>query len=147
MRNPVLSLLGALALVQLLMCDEEASSVMIIGGTLAAVTGDWWNYVAAYLGAIGSFFSGSCTISNLTFGPIQDSIAARVGQDRTTTLALQSVGGAMGNMVAIHNIVAVCSVLKLANKEGEILKQTAGPVVLYGVIAAAMALVIEALSG
>jgi lactate permease len=147
MRNPVLSLLGALALVQLLMCDEEVSSVMIIGGTLAAVTGDWWNYVAAYLGAIGSFFSGSCTISNLTFGPIQDSIAAKVGQDRTTTLALQSVGGAMGNMVAIHNIVAVCSVLKLANKEGEILKQTAGPVVLYGVIAAAMALVIEALSG
>ena len=140
MLNPVLSLLGALALVQLLMCGDEASSVMIIGGSLAAVTGDWWKYVAACLGAIGTFFAGSCTISNLTFGPIQDSIATQVGQDRTTILALQSVGGAMGNMIAIHNIVAVCAVLKLANKEGEILKQTAGPMVLYGVIAAVMSL-------
>ena len=138
MLNPVLSLLGALALVRLLMCGDEASSVMIIGGSLAAATGDWWKYVAAYLGAIGAFFAGSCTISNLTFGPIQDSIASQVGQDRTTILALQSVGGAMGNMIAIHNIVAVCSVLRLTNKEGEILKQTAGPMVLYGVIAAAM---------
>jgi len=138
MLNPVLSLLGALALVQLLMCGDEASSVMIIGGSLAVVTGDWWRYVAAYLGAIGAFFAGSCTISNLTFGPIQDSIASQVGQDRTTILALQSVGAAMGNMIAIHNIVAVCSVLRLTNKEGEILKQTAGPMVLYGVIAAAM---------
>jgi len=116
---------------------------MIIGGSLAAVTGDWWRFVAAYLGAIGSFFAGSCTISNLTFGPIQDSIASQVGQDRTTILALQSVGAAMGNMIAIHNIVAVCAVLKLANKEGEILKQTAGPMVLYGVIAAVMSLFLE----
>ncbi len=56
------------------------------------------------------------------------------------TLALQSVGGAMGNMVAIHNIVAVCSVLGLGNREGEILKQTVGPMLLYGVIAALMSL-------
>ena len=48
--------------------------------------------------------------------------------------------GAMGNMVAIHNIVAVCSVLGLVNKEGEILKQTVGPMLLYGAISAVGAL-------
>jgi lactate permease len=102
MANPVLALLGALVLVNLLMTGDESSSVMIAGRSLAAATGDWWQYFAAYLGAIGAFFAGSCTISNLTFGPIQDSIAARLSQDRTTILALQSVGAAMGNMVAIH---------------------------------------------
>lgn len=45
----------------------------------------------------------------------------------------------MGNMVAIHNIVAVCSVLGLGNREREILKQTVGPMLLYGLIAVAMA--------
>jgi len=42
----------------------------------------------------------------------------------------------MGNMVAIHNIVAVSSVLGLTNKEGEILRQTVGPMLIYGAIAA-----------
>jgi lactate permease len=140
MANPVLALLGALVLVNLLMTGEESSSVMIAGRSLAAATGDWWQYFAAYLGAIGAFFAGSCTISNLTFGPIQDSIAAQLGQDRTTILALQSVGGAMGNMVAIHNIVAVSSVLGLTNKEGEILRRTVGPMLIYGAIAAVASL-------
>lgn len=140
MANPVLALLGALVLVNLLMTGDDASSVMIAGRSLAAATGDWWQYFAAYLGAIGAFFAGSCTISNLTFGPIQDSIAAQLSQDRTTILALQSVGGAMGNMVAIHNIVAVSSVLGLVNREGEILRQTVGPMLLYGAIAAVASL-------
>ena len=62
-----------------------------------------------------------------------------MGLERTTILALQSVGGAMGNMVAIHNLVAVCSVLGLGNQEGAILKKTVGPMLLYGLIAAFMA--------
>ncbi len=141
-RNPIIALLGALVLVRLLTVGGDRSSVQLIGRQLAAITGDWWQFLAVYLGAIGAFFAGSCTISNLTFGPIQDSIATRMELDRTTILALQSVGAAMGNMVAIHNIVAVCSVLGLGNREGEILKQTIGPMLLYGIIAAVMSLIL-----
>ena len=79
-------------------------------------------------------------MSTLTLGPIQDAIASQVGQERTTILALQSVGAAMGNMVAIHNIVAVGSVLGLTNQEGKILRQTVGPMLIYGAIAAVAAL-------
>ena len=140
MSNPILALLGALVLVRLLMTGGDKSSVMIAGHALAYAVGDWWQFFAAYLGAIGAFFAGSCTISNLTFGPIQDSIATQLGQNRTNLLALQSVGAAMGNMVAIHNIVAVGSVLGLENKEGEILRQTVLPMLLYGVIAAVASL-------
>jgi lactate permease len=139
MRNPAFALLGALVFVRLMMVGGEGSSAMLIGHSLATATGGSWQYLASYLGALGSFFAGSCTISNLTFGPIQDSIAMRMGLDRTSILALQSVGGAMGNMVAIHNIVAVCSVLGLGNAEGEILKKTIVPMLLYGAIAAMMA--------
>lgn len=141
-RTPFVALLGALVFVGLLMVGAERSSVLLIGGALAESTGGWWEHVASYLGALGAFFSGSATVSNLTFGGIQAAIAAQVGAERTTVLALQSVGGAMGNMVAIHNIVAVCSVLKLNNVEGEILKKTAGPMLLYGAVAAVVALVL-----
>ncbi|MDI1313717.1 L-lactate permease, partial [Prosthecobacter sp.] len=140
MRQPLLALLGALVFVRLLMVGGRDSAVMLIGHSLAAATGGWWQYLAAYLGALGSFFAGSCTISNLTFGPIQDSIATQMSLERTTILALQSVGGAMGNMVAVHNIVAVCSVLGLGNAEGEILKKTLGPMLIYGLVATVVTL-------
>jgi lactate permease len=130
------ALLGALVFVRLMMVGGESSPVMLIGNSLAGLTGKGWPQIASYLGALGSFFAGSCTISNLTFGPIQDAIASRHGFDRTTLLALQSVGGAMGNMVAIHNIVAVGTVLGLRNVEGEILRKTVVPMIVYGLIAA-----------
>ena len=136
MKKPILALLGALVMVKLMMVGGEKSSVMLIGSAFAGAIGERWQFFASYLGALGSFFSGSATISNLTFGGIQSSIAQNLGLDRTIVLSAQSVGGAMGNMVSINNIVAVCSILGIINKEGAILKKTFLPTLLYGVIAA-----------
>lgn len=58
----------------------------------------------------------------------------------TIILALQSVGGAMGNMVCINNIIAVSAILGIANKEGYIIKRTVIPMILYGVIVAIVSL-------
>jgi lactate permease len=139
LRNPVIALFGALIFVQLLKIDGERASTRILGDALAAGAGGLWIYFAGFLGALGSFFSGSNTISNLTFGPIQLRIAQDLRVSSTTMLALQTVGAAMGNMVAIHNIVAVCAVLGLKNQEGNILKKTFIPTLAYGIILAALA--------
>lgn len=136
MRKPVIALLGALVFVNLMMLGKEESAVALIGKNLAAITGSYWQFFAAFLGALGSFFSGSATISNLTFSGIQDSIATDLNLSRTTFLALQSAGGAMGNMVCINNIVAVSSVLALGNKEGYILKRTFIAMLIYGAVVA-----------
>ena len=137
--NPVIALFGALIFVSLLMVGGERASTIILGDALASVTGGAWKYFAPFLGALGSFFSGSTTISNLTFGGIQASIAQDIGMDPGTLLALQSAGAAMGNPICIHNIVAACAVLAIANVEGEILKQAFPPVILYGITLAAAA--------
>ncbi|HEV3208949.1 MAG TPA: L-lactate permease [Chthoniobacterales bacterium] len=97
--------------------DVLRALARILGDALAAGAGALWIYFAGFLGALGSFFSGSNTISNLTFGPIQLRIAQDLGVSSTTMLALQTVGAAMGNMVAIHNIVAVCAVLGLKTRK------------------------------
>ena len=62
-QKPVLALLGALVMVKLLMAGGERAPVMIIGNTFANAVGQYWQYFTAYLGALGSFFSGSATIS------------------------------------------------------------------------------------
>lgn len=141
-RNPAIALVGALIFVELLTMGGDASGVVLLGQALAGITGRLWTLFASFLGALGAFFSGSNTISNLTFGAIQDSIAANLGLSRTTTLALQSVGGAMGHMVALHSIVAVCSVLNLGDQEGTILKRLVPVLVLYGLVAGLLGLVL-----
>ncbi|WP_432823516.1 L-lactate permease, partial [Trichloromonas sp.] len=137
MKKPIMALLSALVFVKLLMVGGEQASTLIIGQALADTFGQQWQYFASYLGALGAFFSGSNTVSNLTFGGIQLGIAQASGLSPTSILAYQSVGGAMGNMTCIHNIVAVCSVLGLSADEGFILKRTVIPMLAYGVIAAA----------
>ena len=143
MYRPILALLGALVFVKLIMVGGEANPpcTQIIGNAFAKAVGDKWTFFSSYLGAVGAFFAGSNTVSNMTFGGIQDSIAQNLDLSRTTILSLQSVGGAMGNMVCINNIVAVCSILGILDKEGYILKRTVIPMIIYGLIAACVGFV------
>lgn len=142
MRRPIVSLLGALVMVELMMANDDRSMVILIGKQFAEVSGSHWGLAAAYLGSLGTFFSGSATISNLTFSSIQLAIAQELDLRVTLILSLQSVGAALGNMVAINNIVAVCSILGLNNQEGTVLKKTVWPMLLYGLIAALMSIII-----
>ena len=137
-KMPFIALVGALIMVKLMMTGGESSPIMTTGQAFSDLMGTSWQYVGAYLGALGAFFSGSATVSNLTFGAIQQTIAINVGLPQTTILALQSVGGAMGNMVCINNIIAVSTILGIANKEGYIIKRTVIPMVIYGIVAAVM---------
>lgn len=137
--KPLIALFGALVMVKLMTAGGDKSMVKVIGKEFAAIAKDNWIYFASYLGAIGAFFSGSNTVSNLTFGTIQYEIAKQTGLNATTVLAAQSAGGAMGNMVCINNIVAVCSVLNVEKKEGSIIKKTIIPMFIYGIITAIVA--------
>ena len=150
--RPAIALVGALVLVKLMMLGGESSPVMLIGRAMADAAGDSWIYLAPLLGALGSFFSGSNTVSNLTFAPVQAAIADSLDLEITSVLALQTVGGSLGNMVCIHNIVAVAAVIGLRDRPtpGEapdalhggvasILRLTIVPMLIYAAIAAVAA--------
>lgn len=157
--RPAIALLGALILVKLMTAGDDTGQgapVTVIGLAMADAAGSRWPYFAPLLGVLGSFFSGSNTVSNLTFAPIQAAIADTLRLDRTTILALQSAGGAMGNMVCIHNIVAVAAVLGLSerrdgtNESGgvaSVLRLTILPLGVYILFAATMAGILTAAFG
>lgn len=142
MRTPFFAMLGALIFVNMMMLGDSSgqnsAAVAQIGHHLAQITGANWTFFAPLLGALGSFFSGSATISNLTFAGIQTTIAEQLSLPLTTILALQSVGAAMGNMVCINNIVAVTAILGLQNRDGDILKSTSLILAVFAVVAGGM---------
>ena len=139
---PALALVGALMMVNFMMQGDDNAPIFIIANTLADTMGANWSYVASLLGALGSFFSGSATVSNLTFGGIQHSIALQTSLPVTVVLALQSVGASMGNMICLNNIIAVCSILGIKNQEGAMIKSTILPMLVYALVAALMGQVI-----
>jgi len=56
-------------------------------------------------------------------------------RERDTELAPTRIGAAMGNMICISNIVAVATVINLANRVDFILKRAVMPFLVYALVA------------
>lgn len=93
--------------------------------------GGAWPLVAPVVGALGSFISGSATFSNMMFSLFQFSAADQIGLSGQSVVALQVLGSNAGNMVCILNVVAAASVVNLVGKEGEIIRITMIPMLIY----------------
>ncbi|WP_145058903.1 L-lactate permease [Adhaeretor mobilis] len=98
--------------------------------------GGVWPAFAGVVGALGAFIAGSNTISNLTFSKFQFSVAEQLNISGMMTVALQAVGAAAGNMIAIHNVVAASATVGLLGQEGSTLRKTLLPTIYYLVVTA-----------
>jgi lactate permease len=56
-------------------------------------------------------------------------------------VALQAVGAAAGNMIAIHNVVAASATVGLLGKEGATLRKTILPTVYYLLVVGILGLI------
>ncbi len=144
MKAPTIALIFAVALVSIFRGsgvnpDGLPSMPLAMAQTVAEFAGAAWPMLAAYVGGLGAFITGSNTVSDLLFAEFQWNTAAVLSIPRQLIVAAQVVGGAMGNMICVHNIVAVCAVVGLAGKEGMVLKKTFWPFILYGIIAGLIA--------
>ncbi|TNH38046.1 L-lactate permease [Paracoccus haeundaensis] len=107
--------------------EGVASMPITLAEGMAAATGASWPLFAPIVGALGAFIAGSNTVSNMMFALFQFSAAQGIGLDLagiTIVVVLQAVGGAAGNMVCVHNVVAASAVVGLTDREGDIIRKT-----------------------
>ncbi len=116
-----------------------ASMPIELAQTIASLSGQAWPVFSAPIGALGAFIAGSNTISNLTFSLFQFGVAIKTGLSPLLIVALQAVGGAAGNMICIHNIVAASATCGLSGQEGNLIRKTIIPTLYYLLIAAIIA--------
>jgi lactate permease len=112
-----------------------AAMPLVLADVAASGAGRIWPLLAPWLGALGSFIAGSATFSNMLFGGVQHAIATARGLDSLNILALQAMGAAAGNMICIHNVVAATAVVNVVGREGEVIRRTFGPLVVYLLLA------------
>jgi lactate permease len=98
---------------------------------VAGNVGQVWPLFAGVTGALGAFIAGSNTVSNLMFSAFQYGVAQRLAMATEVVVALQAVGAAAGNMIAIHNVVAASATVGLLGREGVTLRKTILPTLYY----------------
>ncbi|MEV1291861.1 L-lactate permease [Pseudonocardia sp. NPDC049635] len=143
------ALLFALPLVRILInsgveynTSGLASMPLTLAEGAAAVAGPAWPVLAPWIGALGAFVAGSNTVSNLTFSLFQFATAENIGVVPETVVAAQAVGGAAGNMVTVHNVVAASATVGLLGREGDVIRMTILPTAYYCLLAGGLAFVL-----
>lgn len=112
--------------------DAGLASMPAALGQLAAATfAHSWPVFAPLIGALGSFVAGSSTFSNMMFASLQQDAALSSNLPPRVILALQMLGSNAGNMICVMNVVAAASVVRLTGKEGEVIRLTVLPALLY----------------
>ena len=129
------ALLFSVPMVQVFINSGSAAEVanslpampILLAESAAGAFQNAWPLVSPWIGALGAFIAGSNTVSNMMFAYFQWSTASQIGLDvnlAAQVVALQAVGGAAGNMIAVHNVVAACAVVGLMDKEGYVIRKT-----------------------
>jgi lactate permease len=131
-----LTLVVAVSLTQVMIQSATNSAGFIgmmtaLSQALAMGAGAALPIVSPWIGALGTFVTGSNTTSDILFSVLQYDAAVDVSISPTLTVAIQNVGGGIGNMISVLNVAAICGVVGISGREGDIMRKTVVPTVIF----------------
>jgi len=143
---PIATIALILAIAQLMNYSGMTASLAIA----LSKTGFIFPFVAAFLGWLGVFLTGSDTSSNTLFGPLQAQTAQQLGNvSPILTAGTNSSGGVMGKMISPQNLSVGAAGVNKVGAEGEIFRRVIGYSLILttavGVVAMIEAYVIPAI--
>lgn len=121
--------------------SDLVSMPVAMARLVADSVGGVYPIFAPAVGALGAFIAGSNTVSNLMLSQFQFNTAEILGLSGALMVALQSVGAAAGNMIAIHNVVAASATVGLLGREGITLRKTLVPTLYYIFLAGTLGMI------
>ena len=133
------AIVAGICLVQIMKFSDINTSGLpnmmnVLAEKIAAVGKVAFVLISPLIGILGSFISGSNAVSNLLFTNLQYETATTLGISGVITVASQVVGGAVGNIICINNIVAACATVGISGKEGRIIKINIIPTLIYTIV-------------
>ncbi|TMF39519.1 MAG: L-lactate permease [Chloroflexi bacterium] len=120
---PIATIALILAIAQLMNYSGMTASMAIA----LSKTGFIFPFVAAFLGWLGVFLTGSDTSSNTLFGPLQAQTAQQLGNvSPILTAGTNSSGGVMGKMISPQNLSVGAAGVNKVGAEGDIFRRVIG---------------------
>ncbi|MEP3836020.1 MAG: L-lactate permease [Algibacter sp.] len=123
-------LFPSLAITQLMLSSgSEMPSMVSSMSSLFTKTGAAYPILSPFIGVVGTFITGSTTVSNIIFGSVQYNAAENLSLSKEIILAMQLNGGSLGNAICLFNIIAAAAVAGVS-KYVSILQKTILPIVI-----------------
>lgn len=126
--EPFLVILSMSTMIQLII--SSGNNISGLPSVLSILTrnlsGSTLPFITPFLGAFGAFITGSITISNILFGNILAQAGYLYNLSVGKILALEVSGAAIGNSMAIADIMAAEAVVGMKNKTRSVLRGVVG---------------------
>ena len=134
------ALLFGLALVEVMKYkNADGVSMMVeMANALTKLGDSLFMVICPFIGVLGSFVSGSNTVSMTLFTNLQYETALNLDLPAVLIVATQCIGGAVGNMVCINNHVAACATIGTTGREGKLIKINTIPMIVYTLMTVAV---------
>ena len=135
-----IAMVFGLALVEVMKYkNAEGISMMVeMANALTKLGESLFMVICPFIGVLGAFVSGSNTVSMTLFTNLQYETALNLDLPAVLIVAMQCIGGAVGNMVCINNSVAACATIGTTGREGTLFKTNAIPMVVYTLMTVAV---------
>lgn len=143
-RMAAVAVAASVAMIQIMVisADNPAGLPGMLGCVAQAVAdmmGRAFIAGSPFIGIFGTFFSGSCTVSNILFSTLQFDTAQMLKSDEILVLALQNTGGGLGSMIRISGVIAACATVNASGKEGKLILLDCIPAFILALLALAAA--------
>jgi len=120
---------------------ENSGMTDALARGLASGVGALFPLISPWIGALGSFITGSNTNSNVIFAALQMRTAELLGYAVPVILAAQTAGAALASVIAPTKVVVGTSTTGLAGREGEVMRRMGVYIGLLVVLISALAVI------
>ena len=115
---------GILLMVMMALVMIDSGMTTHIAQGIAGMSRGHYGLFAPFVGALGTFITGSNTNSNIMFGALQYETALLLGKSGILFAAAQSVGGSIGAAISPANIMMGAANVDLNGQESSIMRIT-----------------------
>lgn len=138
-------LFPSLAITQLMLSSGSQMPSMVSSmSTLFTKTGVAYPILSPFIGLIGTFITGSTTVSNIIFSSVQYNAAINLSLPKEIVLAMQLNGASLGNAICLFNIIAAAAVAGVS-KYVSILHKTILPILIATLVTSLLGIMLLAI--
>ena len=120
-RKTILTMMGIVSFASFM---KHSGIIMSVAGGVTNITGSFYPLIAPFIGAIGTFMTGSNTSANLLFGALQNVAAENLNINRYWLTASNSTGATLGTMISLQSLSIVAATVGITGRENIVLKKT-----------------------
>ena len=121
LRKTMVTVISIVSMAKVLGYSGMISSIAV---TLADGTGVLYPFFAPFIGALGTFITGSDTSANILFGLLQKQTALRLGLSPEWIAAANTSGACIGKLISPQSISIAATATGLLGREGDLLSVT-----------------------